>query len=291
MADAADVVDLDAPTSQANFEEPAFETLDAAFEDASVGEEIADTPDHSEEVVEAAAEEVEAPWWEQRGEDTVTVKVNGREVEVPLSEALKGYQRQADYTQKTTEVATLRKAAEWGQAMQHALRVDPLATLSQLAEALGVGFNPKADTELGEEVFDSEDARFAQLRNEFEQRLEAIDEETQISRLQRELIHLNHKYGESFDQTEVLSYVQEQLNEGNDVPFEQAFLILQGQKMLAEQQKAAKRKAAETANKRTAAAAVGNQVSRANPAARGVEQVSKELNLREIFNLVSEGVE
>lgn len=43
---------------------------------------------------------------------TVTVKVDGKEIEVPLEEAIKGYQRQADYSQKTAKLAEQRRAHE-----------------------------------------------------------------------------------------------------------------------------------------------------------------------------------
>lgn len=42
----------------------------------------------------------------------VTVKIDGKEVEVKLSELKSGYQRQSDYTRKTMETAEQRKAAE-----------------------------------------------------------------------------------------------------------------------------------------------------------------------------------
>ncbi|WP_208507937.1 hypothetical protein [Variovorax paradoxus] len=42
----------------------------------------------------------------------ITVKIDGKEVEVPLSEAIAGYQRQQDYKRKTTEAAEVRKTAE-----------------------------------------------------------------------------------------------------------------------------------------------------------------------------------
>lgn len=45
-------------------------------------------------------------------EQMVTVKIDGKEVEVPLSELKNGYQRQADYTKKTMEVSEQRKAAD-----------------------------------------------------------------------------------------------------------------------------------------------------------------------------------
>lgn len=40
----------------------------------------------------------------------VTVKIDGKDIEVPLAELKNGYQRQADYTRKTQEVAEIRKA-------------------------------------------------------------------------------------------------------------------------------------------------------------------------------------
>lgn len=45
----------------------------------------------------------------------VTVKIDGKTVEVPLSELKNGYQRQSDYTRKTMETAEQRKAAEAAQ--------------------------------------------------------------------------------------------------------------------------------------------------------------------------------
>lgn len=43
---------------------------------------------------------------------TITVKIDGKEVEVPLEEAAKGYQRQADYSRKTAALADERRAFE-----------------------------------------------------------------------------------------------------------------------------------------------------------------------------------
>lgn len=49
-------------------------------------------------------------------EQLFTVKIDGKEVQVPLKELTDGYQRQSDYTRKTMEVAEQRKAAEAEQA-------------------------------------------------------------------------------------------------------------------------------------------------------------------------------
>lgn len=45
-------------------------------------------------------------------QQTFTVKIDGKEVEVSLDELKNGYQRQADYTRKTMEAATQRKEAD-----------------------------------------------------------------------------------------------------------------------------------------------------------------------------------
>lgn len=64
----------------------------------------------AEEVKEPEAQE-EEPEAEQ-DDPTVTIKIDGKDVEVRLSELKNGYQRQADYTRKTMEVSETRKAAE-----------------------------------------------------------------------------------------------------------------------------------------------------------------------------------
>lgn len=55
-------------------------------------------------------------------EQAYTVRVDGQEVDVPLSELIKGYSRTADYTRKTQEVAAMRKAAETEAVESRALR-------------------------------------------------------------------------------------------------------------------------------------------------------------------------
>lgn len=61
---------------------------------------------------QAAEASPEAEAQASEAEPTVTVKIDGKNVEVPLSELKNGYQRQADYTRKTMEVSEQRKAAE-----------------------------------------------------------------------------------------------------------------------------------------------------------------------------------
>jgi len=66
---------------------------------------------------------------------TYTVKVDGAESEVTLSELQQGYQRQADYTRKTQELASERQRLELDEAIVSALEPDPQAALTALSTA------------------------------------------------------------------------------------------------------------------------------------------------------------
>lgn len=70
----------------------------------------------------------------------VRVKVDGEDVEVPFSEALKGYSREADYTRKAQMVAQQRQEAEYGINLQRALEANPEMTFRILAERYGISF-------------------------------------------------------------------------------------------------------------------------------------------------------
>lgn len=85
--------------------------LEPAVPDAPEGtEEHPELPDQPEGELDA---DPDAEPSEQEGEpQTFTVKIDGKEVQVPLSELLNGYQRQSDYTKKTMEASQQRKEAD-----------------------------------------------------------------------------------------------------------------------------------------------------------------------------------
>lgn len=66
-------------------------------------------PEAAQEPAEPAAEPEAAS---AEDDPLVTVKIDGKEVEIPMSELKNGYQRQADYTRKTMEASAERKAAD-----------------------------------------------------------------------------------------------------------------------------------------------------------------------------------
>jgi len=79
-------------------------------DEADDGEDVYDDDDDDEEVDEEPAETL------------YTVKVDGKEVEVNLEEALKGYQRQEAFTKRSMELAEQRKAFEAEAAQTRQLR-------------------------------------------------------------------------------------------------------------------------------------------------------------------------
>ena len=102
---------MDNPTSESTGElntETAVDAFAALLNPEPV--EKVETPDP--EVTEVEAEAVEPEPAAAEDEPTFTVKIDGKEVEIPLSELKNGYQRQTDYTRKTMEAAEQRKAAD-----------------------------------------------------------------------------------------------------------------------------------------------------------------------------------
>jgi hypothetical protein len=99
----------------------------------------------------------------------VRVRVDNQDVEVPFSEAIKGYSRTEDYTRKTQEVARLREEADFGLRLNQALQANPEMTLQVLAQQYGLNVAPPAYYEqpqqAEEEYSDPLEAALAQERN------------------------------------------------------------------------------------------------------------------------------
>ena len=72
-----------------------------------------------------------------------TVKIDGEEMQVSVDELRNGYQRQADYTRKTQELAAERERLSQGEAIVQALESDPRSAVSALADALGLAWITK----------------------------------------------------------------------------------------------------------------------------------------------------
>ena len=137
---------------------------------------------------ESSTEEAAEP-----ADSTYTVKVDGSESEVTLSELQQGYQRQADYTRKTQELASERQRLEQAEAIVSALEADPKGALTALSTAFGIEDNRSSSpTDEWEEDSDPQEQRIASLEA-------TVAQQTRASRqtaLEKEVNALHSKYGD-----------------------------------------------------------------------------------------------
>ena len=157
-----------------------------------------DNSEASEEVIEEPAGE------------SYTVKVDGEESEVTLEELQDGYQRQADYTRKTQELADERKRLQQAEAIVSSLENNPEETLKALGEAFGVA-QPVRQAAPVQESYDSwegeaqpEDATAKRLA-ELEARLEQQDRLARKQQVEKQVEVLKDQYGE-FDSSELFQH-------------------------------------------------------------------------------------
>jgi hypothetical protein len=81
-------------------------------ESESEGMESAEPQDEAEETFEEVGSEDEESEEEGPRDEKFIVKVDGKQIEVPKEELIRGYQREADYTRKTQKLAEERKLVE-----------------------------------------------------------------------------------------------------------------------------------------------------------------------------------
>lgn len=137
----------------------------------------------------------------------VMVKVDGQDVRVPLTEVTAGYQRQADYTRKTQELAEQRQQLQWASAIAAALDNNPNETIKLLQQHYGVSAaqaqriaNDAVEAASGDEWVDPVEARVQEL----DSRIRQFEEQREYERLEREVARLQSTYGEDFNPQEVI---------------------------------------------------------------------------------------
>ena len=91
--------------------------------------EAADADEEDQTADDAYEAEVEE-------QDVYTVRVNGEDIDVTLAAALKGYQREADYTRKTQKVSEDRKALDADIAEFQAVKNETLVARDRYLESL-----------------------------------------------------------------------------------------------------------------------------------------------------------
>ena len=126
MLDAQESVDTGAEA------QPEEEQSESESEEVE-GAEPQDEALESSEEVEANEEESEE---EAPRDEKFIVKVDGKEIEVPKEELIRGYQREADYTRKTQKLAEERKFVESEFQQVRAERETYAQVLGQLQQKL-----------------------------------------------------------------------------------------------------------------------------------------------------------
>jgi len=123
-------------TNLSESQEPTTEVVDQAETGLAVGEEAGV---EASQPIEAPVEP-EYDYFDptEVGEKYVKVKVDGEEISVPLNEALQGYQRQADYTKKTQDLAAQRQEAENALRLAQSIQANPGLTMQVLASQAGL---------------------------------------------------------------------------------------------------------------------------------------------------------
>lgn len=151
----------------------------------------------------AASTESQVLSLDQYGSHVVPVKVDGEELQVPLSEALSGYQRQADYTRKTQELSEQRQEFEFATALQSALERNPEGTIDLLSRHYGISRQQAVEMvneSEGDESLDPVDQKFRNM----EQRVASFEEYQSQQQIEKEVAGLQAKYAD-FNVNEVVS--------------------------------------------------------------------------------------
>lgn len=131
----------------------------------------------------------------------VRIKVDGQEQAIPLSEALGGYQRQADYTRKTQELAEQQRRAQFGLTLQQALEANPQETLRILqAQYATEQAAQQPEPEQPDWTDDPAEARF----REMDARLQRYEQQQAETELRQAVGVLQARYGEDFNPQEVV---------------------------------------------------------------------------------------
>ena len=126
--------------------------------------------------------------------DGYTIKVDGVEEQVSLDELRDGYQRQADYTRKTQELASERGRLQQAEAIVNSLEADPAGTLEALGNAFGVQGTTSASPD-PVDPWDEPDPGEQRIAN-LEARLEQQDRVQRRQQVEKQVVRLKETYGD-----------------------------------------------------------------------------------------------
>lgn len=180
------------------------EGMAPALEEGSVSDGVADGEGaDNEPSTDTTTEDFD---FDQYGDKTVTIKVDGVEQRVPLSELRQGYMRQAAFTQKTQELSQERARLAAAESLANAYERNPVETVKYLANQHGISLAQAeaiaeaAGDEAGGWTDQQDDPRIAAL----EARLAQLDQREAEQELAAEVQRLQNLYGDDFNTNEVI---------------------------------------------------------------------------------------
>lgn len=133
-----------------------------------------------------------------------SVKIDGVEQLVNLEELQSGYQRQADYTRKTQELARERERLTQAETIVQALENDPQNAIAALGDAFGVTTGNQT-LHIPEEELDDLDPDEVRLRR-IEFALEEQDRAQRQDNLRKEMDGIRTKYDTSITEQELYAH-------------------------------------------------------------------------------------
>ena len=129
--------------------------------------------------------------------EAYTIKVDGVERQVSLQELQSGYQRQADYTRKTQELARERERLSQAETIVQALETDPQGAISALGDAFGVSMGNQMSSIEENEDFEDMDPDESRLRR-IESAIEEQNSRVRQNNLQKEMSNIREKYSKLY---------------------------------------------------------------------------------------------
>lgn len=198
---------------------------------------------------------------DEYGDHMATVSVNGEELQVPVKEALAGYQRQQAFTQGMQEVSGAR-------ALQTALE-NP-ATRAEALQLINSRYGQAAAEEAAE-ASAADDAGGVHERSDVERQLDELKAWRAGIELDETIDRLQTKYGEAFVPNEVF---EEAINRGvqDASGLEQVFQTMKFESFFAAAsatEQAATARSADDAARQAAARAAAEVVSSGNGVSAG----------------------
>jgi len=156
-----------------------------------------ESTEYSEEEVPAESNYLDM---DEYSDYRVRANVDGEESEISISEAIAGYQRQADYTRKTQQLSSDREDFQFASALQAALEDSPADTIRMLQDHYGIS---KRDAEqlVEDENLDPTERRYRDLDN----RLAQFEDDRSLREVEDEISALQDFYGDDFDVQEVVN--------------------------------------------------------------------------------------